>query len=315
MYTGQKSCILNKMFKIVFKRIKSPFKYDFLFLCKGEDVMAKRRNGWTEEKIERYIKEGRGQGENSEYIPWLNIQNFPSNGNVSRHWGWKTKRQHEFLSNLERDYFFLLEWQDNVLDIREQFLLDREDTLKIAEEKGIKHSIDNTTNTYIPMTTDFFITLKKQNQLFYLARTIKPSKELEDPRVVEKFEIEREYWEQKGINWGIVTEKEISKKIAQNIAWAHKCFYLDDEEEQEYSIRLLRLINESSSEENLQKICDQFDENYNLETGSALKYLRYLIARKLLTVNMEERIIVSKLIKSNIEIHVSREDNIDYIIS
>lgn len=202
-----------------------------------------------------------------------------------------------------------------MIDIREQFPLNREDTLKIAAEKGINHSMDNKTNTYIPMTTDFYITLKDHDQFRYFARTIKSSKELEDPRVMEKFEIEREYWEQRGINWGIVTEKEISKKIAQNIAWAHKCFYLDSEEEQEYANRLLRIINESASEDNLQKICDQFDENYNLETGSALNYLRYSIARKLLKVNMEERIIVSKLTKSSIKTLGSRGDNIDNIVS
>lgn len=32
---------------------------------------------------------------------------------------------------------FLLDWSDIVLDIREQFSLDRELTIKIAEVKGI----------------------------------------------------------------------------------------------------------------------------------------------------------------------------------
>jgi len=36
--------------------------------------MAKRKSGWTEEKIARYIKSGKGQGELEEYIPWLNVQ-------------------------------------------------------------------------------------------------------------------------------------------------------------------------------------------------------------------------------------------------
>ncbi|WP_327324120.1 hypothetical protein [Lysinibacillus parviboronicapiens] len=68
--------------------------------------MEKRKSRWTEEKFARYLKEGRGQGELSEYIPWLNVQDFSSNGNVTRIKGWKTTRQHEFFSNLERSYFF-----------------------------------------------------------------------------------------------------------------------------------------------------------------------------------------------------------------
>ncbi len=76
-------------------------------------------------RIEKYIREGRGHGEGGDYKPWLTIQNLSSNGNETRPKGWKTKRQHEFLSNLERDYFFILEWADNIIDIREQFPLDR----------------------------------------------------------------------------------------------------------------------------------------------------------------------------------------------
>ena len=264
--------------------------------------MAKRKKNWTETKIKRYIKEGRGQGELSEYIPWVKIQDFSSDGNVTRYWGYKTKRQHEFLSNLERDYFFLLEWQDSVLDIREQFPLDRSMTVKIAEEKKINHSIDNQTDVFIPMTTDFFITLKINNQLIYLARTVKPALELENPRVIQKFEIEREYWERKGIDWGIVTEKDITKNIALNIAWVNNCYYLGDIEEKGYAKLLLKTLNNCTKVENLQKICDEFDKEYNLEIGSALKYFRHLIARKLIKLNMEERIIVAKLTINDIEI-------------
>lgn len=278
--------------------------------------MAKRKSSWTEEKIERYLREGKGQGELSEYIPWLDIQSFSSRGNSSRFTGWKTNRQHEFFSNLERDYFLLLEWQDNVFDIREQFRLDREDTLKIAGEKGIKHSIDNKTNTVIPMTTDFFITMKENNQVYYLARTIKPIKELEDPRVIEKFEIEREYWERKGIDWGIVTEKEINKNISGNIGWVHTSYYLDDKEDDRYANIFLQVLMESANQENLQNICDLFDKNYNLETGSALLYLRHLIARKVITVTMDEnKLIAARLTINNIIFNDFKEDKVDLISS
>ena len=53
----------------------------------------------------------------------------------------KTSRQHEFLSDLERNYFYLTEHSDFVFDIREQFpLLPLEETIVIADELGIKHS-------------------------------------------------------------------------------------------------------------------------------------------------------------------------------
>lgn len=38
--------------------------------------MSKRYTGWTEAKIARYQKEGRGQGELSKYKPWLTTQDI-----------------------------------------------------------------------------------------------------------------------------------------------------------------------------------------------------------------------------------------------
>lgn len=46
--------------------------------------MGKRVYEWTEKKIEKYIKEGRGEGELSNYKPWLTIQNVSSSGNNNR---------------------------------------------------------------------------------------------------------------------------------------------------------------------------------------------------------------------------------------
>lgn len=89
-----------------------------------------------------------------------------------------------------------------MVDIREQFPLNVETTIRIAEEKGIKHSKDNSSGIPIDMTTDFFITVVKNSERKYIARTVKPSEQLEDKRVIEKFEIEREYWEIQGISWG-----------------------------------------------------------------------------------------------------------------
>jgi len=45
--------------------------------------MSQRNTGWYENKIQRYISEGSGKGENDK--PWLIIQDVPSDGRVSRH--------------------------------------------------------------------------------------------------------------------------------------------------------------------------------------------------------------------------------------
>lgn len=72
--------------------------------------------------IERKLKDGLGQGFGSDYKPWINIQDVPLLGRSTRLKGTKVPRQHEFLSDLGINYFYLLEYSDSVIDIREQFV-------------------------------------------------------------------------------------------------------------------------------------------------------------------------------------------------
>jgi hypothetical protein len=78
------------------------------------------------------------------------------------------------------------------------------------------------------MTTDFLLTVNKGKETFEVARTIKMKDKLMDERVLEKFEIEREYWDRKGIQWGIVTEDEIDKIMARNISYIHDYYEIND---------------------------------------------------------------------------------------
>lgn len=98
--------------------------------------MSKRKR--TSE-VDKWIKEGRGSGIGADYKPWLKIQDVSSQGRSTRLKGIKTNRQHEFLSDLERNYFYLTEYSDLAVDIREQFpLLPLGETMIIADELGIK---------------------------------------------------------------------------------------------------------------------------------------------------------------------------------
>mgnify|MGYP001076996206 FL=1 len=52
-----------------------------------------------------------------------------------------------------------------------------------------------------------------------MARSIKKKKDLDNPRVREKLEIERRYWAKHGVDWKLVTEDEINQQKAKNIEW------------------------------------------------------------------------------------------------
>lgn len=178
--------------------------------------MAKRHRTWNEQKYRRYIKEGRGQGTLSAYKPWIMIHDFPSLGMVSRVLGSTTGRIHHLLSNMELSYFYILDWSDKVCDIREQYpLLDIAAVLEIADKAGIRYPFDNQSGFPYVLTSDFLITTPNGE----MARSIKKKKDLDNPRVREKLEIERRYWAKYGVDWKLVTEDEINQQKARNIEW------------------------------------------------------------------------------------------------
>ncbi|TVQ57974.1 MAG: hypothetical protein EA355_03080, partial [Rhodobacteraceae bacterium] len=48
---------------------------------------------------------------------------------------------------------------------------------------------------------------------------MKPAAGLADRRVLEKLEIERRYWVGRGVDWGIVTQRDLPPVLIQNLTW------------------------------------------------------------------------------------------------
>ncbi|MBQ0137980.1 MAG: heteromeric transposase endonuclease subunit TnsA [Kurthia sp.] len=266
-------------------------------------------------KIEKWIKEGRGSGMGVDYKPWLNIQDVSSLGRSTRLKGIKTGRQHEFLSDLERNYFYLTEFSDAVADIREQYpLLPLEETLVIADELGIKHPADPKTGEPIVMTTDFLLTVNKGEDSVELARTIKMKDELLKERILEKFEIERVYWEKRGVDWGIVTELEIPKTLARNISYIHDYYdiqqydafqNIDWQTIEDLSMELLkRLLDKDSS---IREITSVFDKEVHLPLGSGMTLFYHLLVQKIIQIdmlnplNVEETMVIQTIDESKLK--------------
>lgn len=254
--------------------------------------MAKRKLNWDEEKYNRYVKQGKGQGSGKEYIPWVDTSSFPSVGRVSRVLGWKTGRIHHLLSDLQTRYFYMLEWEDAVIDIREHYpLLDIEDT--INEKTDLRFDLFTDKESEFPyvISTNFLITLKnKEGNNLYIARTVKMATDLEKKRTLERLEIERRYWVAKNVDWGIITQKEIPNTFAKNIEWVHPSLYSYQErgfsqEDMVYmgNVLIERLVDNIHS---IRKVTADFDKEFSCEAGTGLFVFKFLVASKQINVNM-----------------------------
>ena len=145
----------------------------------------------------------RGTGHGRDYIPSLNTNEIPSakeNNFKKRVSGIKALgRDMQLASNTEHKIFRPFDLAKNVIEIREQFPLDRSITLAIAEKLKIKHPSELVYNTNEPfavgMTTDLLITMIDENgRKFDIAVSVKPAHKLCDKRVFEKQKIEFTYW-------------------------------------------------------------------------------------------------------------------------
>ena len=264
-------------------------------VIKVQLFVAKRNRISTQTVINRRIEEGRGRGSGCKYQPWLRVQDVASGGLATRIKGWKTNRVHHFLSNLELNYFYILEWSVVVCDIREQYpLLPLSETIAIAQQCGIRHPIDPQTQQPVVMTTDFLISRSLSIKTTQIARTIKPTCHLHSQRVLEKLEIERRYWHTRDIDWGIVTEHEIPFIVAKNVEWLHPFHSTEDlsPHTKPEIERIARALNRmmTSFIEPLADMAAVCDDQLGKPPGTSLSVARYLIANRQWLVDMNQPI-------------------------
>lgn len=266
--------------------------------------MAKRSNDWDSNKLNRWIKEGRGQGEGKEYKPWLTVQDFPSMGRVTRVFGWTTQRIHHFFSDTQLKYFYLLDWEEKVIDIREHYpLIDLEVVLNDTSDLRLDKFIDRKTKETYILTTTFLITLlNSDGQKSFAARSIKYASELSKKSTIEKLEIERRYWKARGIDWGIVTNKDINDVRARNIEWVHSVMNSDGcngltkaEFDDLFDGILYRFIDNKQS---IKNIIAGFEKDYSLDVGMGLLLFKRLVAEKRIVLDMDKPINLSQTGKS-----------------
>ena len=267
------------------------------------------------------IKQKRGKGVGKNYKPWYKVgetnQSIPgqkSRGNGHKVKGLKSKRVHHLLSASEFMVFMVLDLNPNVSDIREQFpLLDLELAKKISTELGIKYP--NHTDNHI-LTSDFFIEFKNGEKKVI---TVKPISNI-NKRQLELFQIERAYWGKLGINWELMTDKDIAnnKVLLMNYrdiyysvsSFNNKEFELSDI--QNFYTNLMTTY-EDHIELGIVDYCLKTDSDMNFEPGLSLRILKVLIGRKIIQADLNESLFSnqSKLnsikILSNVK-HIDKSD-------
>jgi hypothetical protein len=248
--------------------------------------MARRRYAWTEKRIAKFMHEGRGLGTGASYTPWLTISDIPALGRSHRLFWPVTGRQHHLLSDIEYYAFLRKCYDDSTLDIREQFPLPRQETLKIAAELGVRHPKFN--GVYIVATTDLLVTCSTSSGPIELAYAVKPDEALLDRRTMEKLDIERTFWERKGVAWAIIPESSLCGNVSFNLEWIFDCErdhgteYPDEPLIREHLVDAIEGLREFP----LRTVCSVVDGRLALGAGRTLGTARRMLSNKTLLVDL-----------------------------
>ncbi|OAA87814.1 heteromeric transposase endonuclease subunit TnsA [Clostridium ljungdahlii] len=232
----------------------------------------------------------------------LKVTTFSSKGRVTRIYGYKTKRIHHIQSDNQLRVFLILEWNESVKDIEENVeLKDLEIIINDVENLRLDKFTDKETGKLYQLHTNFLVTIKRSNIEEQVAISVKGLSELKRKTVIEKMEIERRYWNSKGILFYVVTEKQIDKQFVDNIKWVRETLMDRGIKDKRELAESLCYFLQENRERKLNEVLEKFDTNVGANEGTALFIFRYLIGIKEIAVDMEKSInldeIISILIK------------------
>lgn len=226
-----------------------------------------------------------------DYESAIRIQDFPSKGRVSRIKGKTTGRLHHLLTDLETNIFYLLDFDEKVIDIKEHYpLLDLMDGFIDLENINLNKFKDKKTGEQYIFSTTFVVTLKNSAEERYLAISVKNENQLYKSTTLEKLEIERRYWQSKQIDWFILTNKDIEMDMVENIKWLRLCdesMILDNED---LIINLIKDTVLNSSSITLNTMINNISKITYINEAIILTVLKKMIIQKIILTDLRKKI-------------------------
>lgn len=247
LYRAQSTSLKQVRQSPFFKNLlRTPFAraVDPLVRRKGQIMRTQKR--FTPKVLDRYLRDGRGTGTFSNYIPWHRVsRSDPSSLGRSHLIVWRN-RQRELLSDGESTVFNFSSMLPNLADLVEQFPLSQVDskfelsrwdirvghpvypgTIALAKHLGIKHPTlkEFEEKRLWTSTTDLLLVLcTSEEQFELLAVSVKPGS-IDDlsKRARQLLTLEKEYWSARGVTWLLITptlyEKSVALTLRRTAPW------------------------------------------------------------------------------------------------
>lgn len=181
--------------------------------------------------------------------------------------------------------------------------MDINETRVIADTLGIKHPTNPQTKELVPVDFDFFLEVKGgEGETKWVARIFKKKDRLCDRRVIEKFEIAREWCRQNNISWGIITEEELDSTVCKNIEKVNSYYDLGSvglkkmhsKEKRKLIEYFVGKVLECS--EPIRDLSVELEEEFELDYGVGLSLFKYLIAHHIIEIDLRKELNVNDVV-------------------
>lgn len=261
--------------------------------------MSRGRKYDSYKAYSRHLKNGIGIGEKEDYSPWIRVQDIQgAQATGDKINGLKINRVHHTQSSSETTFFYLAEFNDSVIDIREQFpLVPLNLSISIANYLNIKPvKVPYVKGgLYHLLTTDFLLTTESG----YVAVSVKPLKEFTTPpkdieRTLEKIEIERVWWESLGVDFKIFAPSQEDKIRAGNINWATDPLRYNYEITPFDNDLLTSVI--PTGQQDYSALVDKIASSLNVDSIMAVNIFRVLIAQKFIQIDLSKDFLVTGIV-------------------
>jgi hypothetical protein len=248
--------------------------------------MATKHTQMTEAKLRQLFKDGRGSGHGPDYRPFITVFDLSSIGQSRRTPSIKAGRTLHLLSGLEYHFYLLLERAKEVVDIREQYPLDRDKTLEVASRLGLKHPVYPHSEVPVVMTVDFLVDFVRDGKRSVEAFALKTSAELQSKRSVAKLEIARTTLQDMGIPHHLILDTKLPHRAVANIQWIYSARSSDDETTENGNIVEAHLddfeeqLRHADGLTTARAVCESFDAARSLEAGTSIRLLKRLMIER-----------------------------------
>lgn len=213
----------------------------------------------------------------------ITVRSFSSLGESGRIRSRFTSELLQTLSKNERNFYLMASASPNVVNIEIQVNIDFEESKKISQELKITHPNykHEKENILSQMSTDFLITFQNLRQIAVSAKYQSDLK----IRNIAKMDIEKVYWNNKGVDFYLFTEKDIDPLRLRNANYLNDN-YRDDIETYipDFLTEFKKKIKVMDSEIPIHKVAKSIANKINVQFEIIIQCIKFSILQNLISV-------------------------------